>query len=405
MSNRYCRIFRLPENLYAEGSPVLIPAGVLTWDAEEELLYAQLKFRNLTESAIARISVSILPTNAQGEPIGEPIAYVYEDVGGAAKTVFGGETAVPMPEEACGFSVSVTEIGFESGETFSPSAEWRPLPSQKPVAAELWNAAQRERYRELFGRTAKYLPYRGKSVWLCACGAANPIAEENCSACGASLEKLEKADGDFLRRRTALSPDRPARENLGPARPGKRHAVNPPPSGITRFLVLLLAILSLLMFSGVMYANTVVLYQLVGDSLPEFSGFAYQQAVSQMENGKYEQALRLLRNTADDPDNLGLICECMLDGEYAQAVKLGWKNMVLPEGTASIPKSAFAGTALESVTIPDSVTSIGASAFLNCTSLKEIHYQGTKLQWERVTKGTDWDKNAGDYVFYYYSAN
>ncbi len=45
----------------------------------------------------------------------------------------------------------------------------------------------------------------------------------------------------------------------------------------------------------------------------------------------------------------------------------------IPDGVTSIPSGTFRGTHIESVTIPASVTSIGAEAFKDCTLLKEIH--------------------------------
>jgi hypothetical protein len=40
---------------------------------------------------------------------------------------------------------------------------------------------------------------------------------------------------------------------------------------------------------------------------------------------------------------------------------------------------------LESITIPDSVTSIGERAFNNCTSLTDVNFTGSKCQWDKIT--------------------
>lgn len=60
---------------------------------------------------------------------------------------------------------------------------------------------------------------------------------------------------------------------------------------------------------------------------------------------------------------------------------------------------AFYGcTSLASITIPDSVTSIGYGAFYDCTSLANIYYTGTEEQWNAITKGYNWNQNMGSGV-------
>lgn len=48
--------------------------------------------------------------------------------------------------------------------------------------------------------------------------------------------------------------------------------------------------------------------------------------------------------------------------------------------------------------IPDSVTKMGESAFALCGSLREIHYDGTIAEWNRIEKGQDWDAETGAYT-------
>ncbi|MCD7902861.1 MAG: leucine-rich repeat protein, partial [Oscillospiraceae bacterium] len=40
---------------------------------------------------------------------------------------------------------------------------------------------------------------------------------------------------------------------------------------------------------------------------------------------------------------------------------------------------------LTSVTIPDSVTSIGDKAFQNCTGLTDVYYGGSEAEWDAIT--------------------
>ena len=50
-----------------------------------------------------------------------------------------------------------------------------------------------------------------------------------------------------------------------------------------------------------------------------------------------------------------------------------------------------------SVTIPNTVMSIGESAFEQC-NLKEIQYIGTKAQWKTIEKGPSWNHGTDSYT-------
>ena len=66
-------------------------------------------------------------------------------------------------------------------------------------------------------------------------------------------------------------------------------------------------------------------------------------------------------------------------------------SVTIPDSVTSIGIWAFSYcTSLTSVTIPDSVTSIEGWAFSNCTSLTSVRFEGTMAEWEAVEKANDW---------------
>ena len=84
------------------------------------------------------------------------------------------------------------------------------------------------------------------------------------------------------------------------------------------------------------------------------------------------------------------------------------ENLVVPDGVTEIKAMAFEGAKFDSVTFPESVTSIGGSAFRNCRDLKkvviprsltgidkyafdscekleDVYYRGSKSEWKRIS--------------------
>ncbi|MBP3570966.1 MAG: leucine-rich repeat protein [Clostridia bacterium] len=56
----------------------------------------------------------------------------------------------------------------------------------------------------------------------------------------------------------------------------------------------------------------------------------------------------------------------------------------------SIGSHAFAYcTSMTSITIPNSVTSIGGIAFYNCSTLTDVYYDGTEEEWNKITIATN----------------
>ena len=63
------------------------------------------------------------------------------------------------------------------------------------------------------------------------------------------------------------------------------------------------------------------------------------------------------------------------------------KSVTIPNSVTSIGNSAFSDCkSLTSVTIPNSVTSIGEWAFDGCKSLKTMLFDGTTEQWKAIKK-------------------
>ena len=67
-------------------------------------------------------------------------------------------------------------------------------------------------------------------------------------------------------------------------------------------------------------------------------------------------------------------------------------------GLTSIGSGAFWDcSSLKSIDIPAGVTSIGSDAFYRCSSLETIYYNGTEEQWNSIDKDPYWDYGCGNH--------
>ena len=69
-------------------------------------------------------------------------------------------------------------------------------------------------------------------------------------------------------------------------------------------------------------------------------------------------------------------------------------TVTIDNSLTSIGESAFDSCGMTTITIPNSVTSIGKYAFSNCNNLSDIYFDGTEARWGKVTKGDDWKPDA-----------
>lgn len=94
-------------------------------------------------------------------------------------------------------------------------------------------------------------------------------------------------------------------------------------------------------------------------------------------------------NSVVEPHDTTVFGASITDNSYED------KGVITFDGNVtSIGNEAFYEcTELTSVAIPRKVTSIGNDAFYGCSALGSIEYEGTKEQWNTVTKGEDWNYN------------
>ena len=82
-------------------------------------------------------------------------------------------------------------------------------------------------------------------------------------------------------------------------------------------------------------------------------------------------------------------------GDYAFYGCTGLTSITIPDSVTSIGSYAFEGcTGLTSVTIGNGVTSIGSMVFAYCYELFSVTFEGTKADWNAITKEDSWKNNS-----------
>ena len=77
---RYTSLYRLPENQYTAGSPVLLEAGALLKDSRTGAVLVQLKMRSVSAKPIRAVMVAVDAFDVSGAPLEGVAEYQYLDL-------------------------------------------------------------------------------------------------------------------------------------------------------------------------------------------------------------------------------------------------------------------------------------------------------------------------------------
>lgn len=195
MSERYTKLFSLPENLYEKDCPVMICAGALSKDNQTDKVFVQLRFQNIDSRyrAIVAIKVAIQAFGIANNTLGNAIEHQYLDIKAERSAEAGGKQPIYLDDNTTrSFSVSVLEVVFEEGNIWTGNSQnWCSLQQMKlsdKFSAELTAQYQRDTFAE-----AKYEPFAKDGIWMCACGTLNTVEDSKCCRCHNSKSELFKA--------------------------------------------------------------------------------------------------------------------------------------------------------------------------------------------------------------------
>ncbi len=189
MNERFETLYQLPQNLYAEGAPVIILAGSLLKDTVTGNVVAQLKYQSLSEQVIKALILDIVAIDITGNDIPEHIEYQYLDLDVKAGQSFGSNKAIIVPNTVTrSFKINGLTVIFKNGETWCCEEEMQTTLSSKSLETVLHSNELQKQFRLMTNQEAKYVPIQHKDLWHCSCGRWNRNAR--CSGCSLGKDKV-----------------------------------------------------------------------------------------------------------------------------------------------------------------------------------------------------------------------
>ena len=313
MSERYSRLFTLPENLYAIGSPVVIAAGTLLKDNQTGKIVAQLKLRSISEKCIRAVKVRLNLFDTAGNPIGNSVEYEYLDLNATRDLEFGQKNPIVVSEsKARSYEAAVVEVVFADRTTWIAScAKWEPLPKQKTLAAVLINEELIKQYRITVCDDVSYYPTEEKDLWYCTCGALNHEGE-NCHVCLRTLFELQTIELD------QLAKDRDARlsEEFSAEKArisAQKAAVEVTKKKTAKLLKIVISSVCVFAVIAFLFTNVII------------PNNKYHDAISLMDAGRYAEAITIFEDLGGYKDSVQKIEDCrlaILENRYQDAIAM-----------------------------------------------------------------------------------
>lgn len=311
MAERYEKVFSQADNLYCTGAPLVLEKGALLKDGLTQNIVAQLKFKSIQDKVIKAVTVKILSYDTLGKPLKEETQYQYLDLFVKRDESFGEQVPIiVVNSQTRSYQIIVSQVIFVNNTIWTGNEVWTLL-AQAPSCNKVFQEPELcKQYSIEFGSKKGRMHSIQRDLFICACGAINRLDEEKCHQCGLPKEKLLNFNKNELQKNCQIRLEKEEAERL------RRVAEQERKKQKYRKLV------KKLLKIGIPLIIVLLACGFAMDKYQELDS-EYQYAMSQMEEGYYENAIeefKALGNFKDSPERVKQAQDA-IDKEKAETYK------------------------------------------------------------------------------------
>ncbi len=200
MASRFEILYKLDQQTYSVGLPVVITGGNLLQDNYNGRLFAQLKLKSISFRQISAVEVMIQTMDNYNRLV-ETIAFVYDNLRLYRDNTAGDDISIPLEDNrGKKLNAVVTAVVDSSGNEWRENApKVSVIEEAAPLESRLDGDKQlAKQYRLKYGFEHNYAPTVGEGIWTCSCGAINLDEEDACHSCGFLRKEIMNPDFNAL---------------------------------------------------------------------------------------------------------------------------------------------------------------------------------------------------------------
>ncbi len=286
-------LYSIPYPVMTEGCNLVILSGQLIRELKAGESVCLLRLLGLQDCSFRSVTVTLSFSDERGLPVGNPISYTYSAPLLKRGEPYGEAEEIAVPyDEARSFTAHISGILPEDDAEVLQFDEGaiRILSERRTLEDALGAPELAEQFRVRYGADCRYLRSEQNGLWFCVCGNINKNADRSCAVCHRAKKALTDVNLDSLRAEAGVrvkSENAVREENSKGSRTkelfNRRNCI---------FLLPIVLLLMLLMAAA------------PGAISREYR---YQQAVTALEAGNYEQAETLFSHIPSYRDSKSLV--------------------------------------------------------------------------------------------------